>query len=89
MFDCINDEMPAAGMGELAIMDHTGDMKTIWDPSNAEEVAMAQDQFNRLVVEKKTHEAFKVEGKGEAGARITEFDPREGKIILIPKLQGG
>jgi len=34
--------------------------------------------------------AFLVTGaKGEQGEQIREFDPKAGRIILIPALQGG
>jgi len=83
----LEDPVPD-GMHELAVMDPTGDTKTIWDPNNADEVEEARGTFDRLKA--KGFAAFKVEGpKGEKGEIIREFDPTAGRMIMIPALAGG
>jgi hypothetical protein len=77
------------GMGELAIMDPTGDTKIIFDPENEDEVAAAKATFDTL--KGKGFAAFRVVGpKGEKGDEIIrEFDPKAGRMIMIPALAGG
>lgn len=75
-------------MGTLATMGQRGDVKQIWDPANADEVAAARKTFNDLT--KKGYLAFAVTGsKGAKGEQIREFDPEASRIILAPPMQGG
>lgn len=72
----------------LAIMDHTGDTKIIWDKNQPDEVDNARETFNRL--KKKGYLAFKVEGKdGTKGEVVREFDPNAERMILSPPVVGG
>lgn len=73
---------------EMSIMGSRGDMKVLWDPANADEVAAAKAQFDELV-QKKRFLAFRVKRKGEQGEQIREFDPEAGAVILVPAMQGG
>lgn len=73
--------------GEIAVMDQTGDTKTIWDKNNPDEVAAAKAQFDALKA--KRYIAYKVKGDGEKGEIITTFDPTAEKIILAPPMAGG
>ena len=79
----------AEGMGEVAVMDPSGDTKVIFDPNNADEVENARKTFEDLKA--KGFSAFKVVGaKGEkSDEQLFEFDPTAGRMILIPALQGG
>lgn len=75
-------------MGEMAVMDRTGDTKVIWDATRQEEVDAAKETFKRL--QKKGYIAYKVEGaQGEKGEIIREFDPSAEKLIMAPPLVGG
>jgi hypothetical protein len=88
MFETLHEQPRTDGLGEIAILNHTGDTKVIWDPNNPDEVAAAKVQFDSLIG--KGFAAFKVVGvKGEQGDQIRTFDPKAGRIILIPALQGG
>lgn len=88
MFELLNEEPRTDGKGELAIMNTTGDTKVIWDPNNDDEVDAARTQFETLIG--KGFSAFLVKpGKGEKGEQIREFDPKAGRIIMIPALRGG
>ena len=73
--------------GEIAVLDHTGDFKLIWDSDNEDETQAAEEMFNKL--KKKGHLAFAVKKNGEKGEPIDEFDSSLEKIIMIPKLAGG
>lgn len=74
-------------MPEMAVMDRTGDTKTIWDKNNPDEVEAARSTFNRLT--KKGYVAYTVVGEGKKGSVIKDFDPDAEKIILSPPLAGG
>lgn len=74
-------------MGELAIIDNTGDTKVIWDKTNEDEVEAAEEQFDSLI--DKGFTAYKVKKDGGKGRKITKFDPSAGKIIMVPKIVGG
>jgi ssDNA-binding replication factor A large subunit len=89
MFGGLNEQpLRDDGRCEMAVMDGTGDTKIIWDPNNADEVAAAKASFDSLKA--KGFAAHKVEGpKGEQGELIREFDPKAGRIIMVPQFQGG
>jgi len=75
-------------MSELRIMDKdAGDLKVIWDKTNADEVEAAENQFDSLI--KKGFIAYSVDKKGETGKVVRKFDPDAEKIIMIPAIQGG
>ncbi|MHA1621623.1 MAG: hypothetical protein ACTSVO_05715 [Candidatus Heimdallarchaeaceae archaeon] len=74
-------------MGELAIIDKTGDTKVMWDKNNDDEVEAAEDQFDNLI--DKGFTAYKVKKDGEKGGKIKKFDAKAGKIIMVPKIVGG
>ena len=74
-------------MGELAIIDQTGDTKVIWDKDNPDEVEAAEDQFDTLT--EKGFIAYAVKKSGEAGRKIKKFVADAGKIIMIPPIAGG
>lgn len=72
----------------MEVMDGSGDTKSIWDPKNEAEVAAAEAQYN--VLTKKGYKAFRVTGKdGEQGERMKTFDPKAGRMIMIPQMAGG
>jgi hypothetical protein len=72
---------------EMAVMDHTGDTKTIWDTDDPVQVEVARDTFNKL--KKKGYIAYKVKKDGEKGEMMREFDPEAGKVIMSPAMAGG
>ena len=76
--------------GALALLTDgvkAGDTKVVFDPENEDEVSAAKATFDKLVA--KGYTAFHVKDKGEAGSKMKAFDPEAGKIILVPKMQGG
>lgn len=79
----------ADGRGEMAMMNETGDTKTIWDSKNPDEVENARKQFEFFTKTKK-FAAFKVAKNGDKTSEIIrEFDPELEKIIFVPALAGG
>ncbi len=74
-------------MGEMRTLGREGDVKQVWDPANADEVAAARRVFDDL--RGKGFLAFAVKRAGEKGKQIREFDPDAGKIILAPPMAGG
>ena len=75
-------------MGEMRRLDQRGDIKTIWDEENEDEVEAARQQFEDLVGDK-DFKAFKVNKKGDATTEIKQFDPSLEKMILVPPVVGG
>lgn len=74
-------------MGQLRWLSDEGDTKVIWDPKNNDEASAAEAQFDILIG--KGFKAFSVEKDGGKGREIKKFDPKAGKIIMVPKIQGG
>lgn len=74
-------------VGELAVLDNTGDTKTIWDADNEDEVDIAREAFNKL--KKKGYAIFKVDRDGNKGVKMNDFDPRAGKLIAVPAIVAG
>ena len=74
-------------MGELSVMDTTGDTKLIWNASNQAEVDAAKEMFKTL--RKKKYIAYSVSDDGKKDEIIHEFDPNLEKIIMIPPIVGG
>lgn len=77
--------MPATG--ELRTLGPLGDMRSIWDKNNADEVAAAKKQYDDLKA--KGYAAFKVKEKGNKGEQIFDFDSELEKIIMVPAIKGG
>lgn len=79
-----------AGKHAFAVLNMTGDTKTIWDPGNEAEVAAARAQFEKLVRENR-FSAFRIsaEDPNKTGERMREFDPEARRIIFVPPVQGG
>lgn len=71
----------------LAVMDSSGDTKTIWDPRNPVEVEAARTTFKLL--RKKGYLIYRVAKDGGKGVALTEFDPAAEKMIATPAVVGG
>ena len=74
-------------MGELSIMDDTGDTKLIWSANNQDEVDAAKEMFKNL--KKKKYVAYSVKENGKKNEIIHDFDPNLEAIIMIPPIVGG
>ena len=72
----------------MEAMGPEGDTKTIWDPTNEDEVDNAKASFDRLTA--KGYRAFLVDKEtGEKGELMKEWDPKAGRMIMVPPIQGG
>jgi len=74
-------------MGEMLILGPSGDTKITWNPENENEVEAAANQFNELMG--KGFLAFTVTKVGRKGIQIKKFQPKAGKMILVPPIAGG
>jgi len=74
-------------VGEMAILDRTGDTKIIWDSANEDEVEEAKRTFKNL--KDKGYAAYSVNKKGDKGEVMKKFDAEAERIIMAPPLQGG
>jgi hypothetical protein len=85
--DVLSTEL-APNHGVMAVINESGDKKTIWDRNNATEVEAARNEFDFF--KGKGYMAYKVEGKeGRRGEVLREFDPAAERIIFAPAMQGG
>ena len=75
------------GRSAMHVLGRSGDVKTMWDAENAEEVKAAKSQFDSLRA--KGYLAFRTKKDGGKGEQITAFDPHAERIILAPAMQGG
>jgi hypothetical protein len=85
---------PLPLLNQMLVMDRTGHTTVTWDVDDKVSVADAKDKFDEMVGRGYTAFAIRtIEDDGitveEKGQRITTFDPKAGKIMLIPQLQGG
>lgn len=74
-------------LGEMVVMDTTGDTKLMWDSDKKDEVASAKRTYEDL--KKKGYMAYAVKKNGDAGEMLDEFDPDAEKIIMAPRMVGG
>ena len=72
---------------ELAVMDETGDTKTMWDKNNPDEVKQAEKTFKKL--KDKNYIAYNVKSNGKQGEVMHTFDPKAEKVIMVPPVVGG
>lgn len=74
-------------MGQMAIMDRTGDTKLVWDQADDVSMQIAKASFD--AAKKKGYLAYSVNKKGDKGTQVKEFDPSAESLILAPALVGG
>lgn len=80
--------------GTMHTLDRTGDVRFMWDPNNADEVAAARTTYDEMTRPRskggKGYLAYRAEGKeGHQGTKLTAFDPAAERIILVHPPQGG
>jgi hypothetical protein len=81
----MNAPIPASHF--MNIMNVLGHTKISWNPDVAVEVDAARSTFEDLTAE--GYNAFRVDGEGRQGTRLSSFDPSATEILLIPQLRGG
>jgi hypothetical protein len=78
----------------LRVMSRRGDDRVMWDVRQVEvgdpEAVAAVEEAERIFAEQRARgaTAFKVE-KGQAPAKIDQFDQTAEQIVLIPRVVGG
>ena len=83
----MSEVIEAKRVHEIAVLDHTGDTKTIWDADNDAEVEVAKAAFDTF--KKKGYMIYKVGKDGEAGTAMNKFDANAEKMIAVPPVVGG
>jgi hypothetical protein len=73
-------------MATQIVMDHTGDTRHQFDPTDAAAVAEAEERFKTLTGAGFTAAKRLGEGKSEV---IRSFDPTADEALFIPRLRGG
>lgn len=74
-------------MNEIAVMDRSGDTKTIWDPDRPDEVEVARETFEKL--KRKGYLIYRVNKMGNKGEQMLSFDAKAEKMIAVPPVVGG
>jgi hypothetical protein len=73
-------------MATQIVMDHTGDTRHQFDPTDASAVAEAEKRFKKLTGAGFTAAKRLDGGKSEV---IRSFEPTAEETLFIPRLQGG
>lgn len=84
------DVLPAEGKTGVLLIPKfdEGHAKIEWDSKDPKDVEAARDMF--IKQKAKGYAAYRVDPKnGDKGEKITEFDPKAEKIIMIPAIAGG
>lgn len=85
--DVLNTEL-GPDQSVMAVMNESGDKKTIWNRSDAVETEAARKEFKHF--KDAGYMAYKVTGKeGTRGEIMHEFDPSAERIIFAPPMRGG
>lgn len=71
----------------MAVMNETGDKKTIYDRSDAVQVEAARAEFK--VYKDKGYMAYRMLDEGRKGEILHAFDPKAEKVVFAPPMQGG
>jgi hypothetical protein len=84
----MRDEQPNKEdtMATQIIMDHTGDTRHQFDPTEAAAVAVAEARFKKLTGAGFTAAKRLDGGKSEV---LRSFDPTAEETLFIPRLKGG
>lgn len=67
-------------MGQMRVIDQTGDTTIEWDPSDKESTEKAKEQFKKLKDE--GYEFFEV--KTARGKQVKRFSKKLGKVLAAP-----
>ena len=82
-------------IGTMDVMDPTGHTTVTWNPDEPASVRDARAQFTELV--RQGYSPFRMTTISENGivveekssVRMDTFDPRAGRVIMVPPLRGG
>jgi hypothetical protein len=79
-------EQEEASVATQVVMDHTGDTRHEFDPSDCEAVAAAERRFQELTGLGFTAAKRLADGNSEL---LRSFDPSAEETIFVPRLRGG
>lgn len=81
-------------LSTMLVMDSSGHTTVTWDPRDPASVRDAKAKFDEFI--EAGHQCFEMDVADENGVvveekgrRITEFNPRAGKLMMVPQLRGG
>lgn len=81
-------EVLVPNVGEMSVLDLSGDTKHMWDRSKPAEVDAAREVFEAL--KKKGYMIYRAEGReGTQGEILQKFDAAAERIIAVPRMIGG
>lgn len=72
---------------EMMILNSDGDSKHTWNPDDEESIQRAREVYD--LHKDKGFTAFHMDGSGETGKLMQEFDPVAGSVLLVPVMAGG
>lgn len=72
-------------MGELRVLDLTGDTKYTWE--TAAEASVCSVVFDKMLG--KGYMAARINPDGSSGEKVTAFDAGAGSLLMIPPVIGG
>jgi hypothetical protein len=73
-------------MATQVVMDHTGDSRHYFNCNDADELAKAEQRFNKLTGAGFTAAVRTAPGEAR---RISAFDPSAEETLFVPRLIGG
>lgn len=73
--------------GVILVLNESGDFRVTWNRKNEAEVKNAKEMFDSMIG--KGFTAFSVGKLGKKSKKITEFNPKMNKILLVPRIAGG
>jgi hypothetical protein len=71
----------------ISVLDHTGDTRHEWDPSNPAEVEIARKAFQ--VAKDKKYLIYRTRADGTRAEQMRTFDPNAERIVCTPQTVGG
>lgn len=74
-------------MGEMSVLNRSGDSRFSWDSDKPKEVEAAKAAFDAH--KKRGLAAFSVRGDWRQGAKLEAFDAEAERIIFVPPIAGG
>lgn len=81
------DKAPESLIGEMSVMDASGHKQLKWNMDKPDEIAAAQEIFDRLV--EKGYSAFGSKNKTEQKHAMKTFDPTMEELVMVPRTVGG
>jgi hypothetical protein len=85
----LTSKFKEAGKVVVEGADVGGDVRVAWDPDNETEVKAVGKLFDELKEAGFTAVKVGDDGKLKDGQRIEKFEKSAGRMVMLPKMQGG